>query len=338
MEIVKKRSAAIDMVKGLSILTLFFLHFENGYFNFDYNYFIIRSPAFYIVVGWLWGLSTKKRTISEHWAKRKNGLVKPYIYLSILFILVDILIVAWGYREPFIIFRDIYKTICLRGIGTLWFLPALLGGELIFLYIRNKNNVAKISVYFLCIAIIYLYSYWDNNGPHMDSLHDIINAPFRVFKDMSDAFIYISLAYYISHKYGKIALSQGNIKLFIEGVLSLILSFLLLNYSTSNNFCELLLFIIGNVFAGLGILILFTSIESISILSKPLEYFGKNSLIVMSFHFCLLFQITLIVDKYILYHDAYSGGITIIYFAIALLAQIILIELINCKFKFIIGK
>ena len=57
----KRRSLSIDMVKGLSIMTLFYLHFENGWINPEYNFFIVRSPAFYIVVGWLWGMSTEKK-------------------------------------------------------------------------------------------------------------------------------------------------------------------------------------------------------------------------------------------------------------------------------------
>ena len=47
----KERSNAIDMIKGLSIMTLFYLHFENGWMNTDYNFFLVRSQAFYIVVG-----------------------------------------------------------------------------------------------------------------------------------------------------------------------------------------------------------------------------------------------------------------------------------------------
>ena len=327
------------MVKGLSILTLFFLHFENGYLNFNYNYFLVRSPSFYMVVGWLWGLSSKQRTIHEHWEKREKGLITPYIYLSILFIFFDIIVVCCGFKEPFIIWRDIYKTLCFRGIGTLWFLPALLGGELLFLLIRDRNYKIKSSSYFICLIIIYLYLNWSNEEfIKNESLHNILDAPFRVIKDISDAFIYISIAYYTSRKFGKSILSQNKIQLFGEGVCLLILSFLSLNNSIEDTILSIILFIFGNVFAGFGILFLFSSIESIGVVSKPLEYFGKNSLIVMSFHFCVLFQIALIFDQVVLNHNIYSGGVTIIYFIIALIAQIALIELINHKFKFIIGK
>ena len=127
------------MVKGLSIMTLFFLHFENGWQTTDYNFFIVRSPAFYIIVGWLWGLSKNRRSVREHWEKRLQGLVKPYFYFSLIFIAFDLIMVICQQFEQFVLYRDIYKTICLKGIGTLWFLPALLGGEIMFLYLRTKK-------------------------------------------------------------------------------------------------------------------------------------------------------------------------------------------------------
>lgn len=76
----KERSNAIDMIKGLSIMTLFYLHFENGWMNTDYNFFLVRSQAFYIVVGWLWEMSSNRRTVAEHWTKRKTGLIIPYLW------------------------------------------------------------------------------------------------------------------------------------------------------------------------------------------------------------------------------------------------------------------
>lgn len=336
---VKKRSAAIDMVKGLSIMTLFFLHFENGYFNFDYNYFIVRSPAFYMVVGWLWGMSSNRRTIQQHWAKRKQGLVKPYIWLSILFIIFDAVVVLLQVQEIKVLFRDIYKTLCLRGIGTLWFLPALLGGEMLFLKVRDTKPSVKIGSYFVCMMLIYTFYVW-GECQFMDNstYRDLLKAPVRVVKDVCDAFIYISIAYYSARHFGEKIMSQPKWKLFAEGLILLIVSFVIMNTLPDDNLFYMLGFMGGYICSGFGILFLFTSIESIGVVSKPLEYFGKNSLVVMAFHFCLLYQIALIFDRVVMHHDSYSGGITVIYFAIAVLAQIVLIEIINRKFKFLIGK
>lgn len=336
---VKKRSAAIDMVKGLSIMTLFFLHFENGYFNFDYNYFIVRSPAFYMVVGWLWGMSSNRRTIQQHWAKRKQGLVKPYIWLSILFIIFDAVVVLLQVQEIKVLFRDIYKTLCLRGIGTLWFLPALLGGEMLFLKVRDTKPSVKIGSYFVCMMLIYTFYVW-GECQFMDNstYRDLLKAPVRVVKDVCDAFIYISIAYYSARHFGEKIMSQPKWKLFAEGLILLIVSFVIMNTLPDDNLFYMLGFMGGYICSGFEILFLFTSIESIGVVSKPLEYFGKNSLVVMAFHFCLLYQIALIFDRVVMHHDSYSGGITVIYFAIAVLAQIVLIEIINRKFKFLIGK
>ena len=119
IQITKQRSLSIDMVKGLSIMTLFFLHFENGWINCEYNYLIVRSPAFYIVVGWLWGMSSNNRTLKGHWEKRKKGLIKPYLWLSLIFIAFDVIMVLLQLMDIQTLGRDIFKTVSLRGIGTL---------------------------------------------------------------------------------------------------------------------------------------------------------------------------------------------------------------------------
>lgn len=327
------------MVKGLSIMTLFFLHFEEGYFQFQHNYFIVRSPAFYIVVGWLWGMSTKDRTIKQHWDKRKKGLVIPYIWLSIIFIAFDAITALFGLQDIKILWRDIYKTVCLRGIGTLWFLPALFGGEMLFLSVKNRKPLNKACYYLIAFSLIYAFYLW-GQCTFLDNIdyQNILKAPITVIKDVFNAFIYISVAFYIARRFGRKVMAQPKPKLFAEGLSMLILSYFILNHLIGSLFIYIILFMIGNACAGFGILLLFTSIETFNPIAKPLEYFGKNSLIVMAFHYCLLFQIALIFNRVVLKYDTYSGGITVIYFLIAVIIQIALIEIINRRFKFLIGK
>lgn len=339
-EIVKKRSQSIDMVKGLSIMTLFYLHFENGWMNIDYNIFLVRSPAFYMVVGWLWGMSSNRRTVKEHWSKRLKGLVIPYLWFSLIFLVFDIIMVLLHQFDSFIVWRDIYKTICLRGIGTLWFLPALLGGEILFLYLRDRSWTLKGIAYFITFMLIVGYKYWlshyNYSTPH---LKEIVDAPFRVVQDVSNAFLYISIAYYTSLNWGKRIFNASHTKLFVYGILFLALSFYIMNFRINSMiFIANLMFILGNLCAGYGILFFFKSIETIKLIEKPLAYCGRNSLAIMAFHFCLLFPIALAVDKSIFHNAEYYGSQTVIYFLIAVVVQIGIIELVNRKFKFIIGK
>ncbi len=339
-EIVKKRSQSIDMVKGLSIMTLFYLHFENGWMNIDYNIFLVRSPAFYMVVGWLWGMSSNRRTVKEHWAKRLKGLVKPYLWFSLIFLIFDVIMVLLHQFDSFVIWRDIYKTLCLRGIGTLWFLPALLGGEMLFLYLRDRSWTLKGITYVITFMLIVGYGYWlshcNYSIPH---LKEIIDAPFRVVQDVSNAFIYISVAYYTSLNVGKRIFNANKSQLFFAGFAFLTLAFLILNFSLSTiDFVYNFMFILGNLCAGYGILFFFKSIENIKLIEKPLAYCGRNSLTIMAVHFCLLFPIARAIDKSIFHNTEYYGNQTIVYFLIAIVIQIGIIELVNRKFKFIIGK
>ena len=308
--------------------------------NIDYNIFLVRSPAFYMVVGWLWGMSSNRRTVKEHWAKRLKGLVIPYLWFSLIFLVFDVIMVLLHQFDTFIIWRDLYKTLCLRGIGTLWFLPALLGGEMLFLFLRDRSWTLKGGAYILCFMLIVVYDYWHANTlyttPH---LKEIMDAPFRVVNDVSSAFIYISVAYYTSLNWGKRIFHGDNRKLLISGVLFLALSFFIMNFAIWPMVgVSELMFIIGNICAGYGILFFFKSIENIKFIEKPLSYCGRNSLTIMAFHFCLLLPVALAVDKSVFHHSEYYGNRTIVYFLIAVVVQIGIIEIVNHKFKFIIGK
>lgn len=338
MEEIKKRSDAIDIIKGLSILTLFFLHFENGWMDGDINYFIVRSPAFYIVVGWLWGMSSNRRTINEHWEKRKKGLVTPYIYFSLIFIMLDLILVTINAIDPFILYRDIYKTLCFRGIGTLWFLPALLGGEMLLLSTRNKSWFLKIVSYLLCFSVIYIYYYWKfHTNYSSESVKDIINAPFQVLDATSYAFIYISIAYYFSRHRGNKIFNETKNTLFLIGLIFIAIGFYIFNFINIKGIIQIIMLIIGGSITGFGALLFFRAIEGFKLLLKPLVYFGKNSLIVMTMHWFLL-QIALCIDYNIFHNEVFTGFRTVIYFLISLFVLIGIIELINKKFKFIIGK
>lgn len=328
------------MVKGLSIMTLFFLHFENGWINPEYNFFIVRSPAFYIVVGWLWGMSTNKKTIKGHWERRKEGLVKPYIWLSIIFLCFDLLMILSHQIEPIILGRDIYKTISLRGIGTLWFLPALLGGELLFIYFRDRKTSPKICISIICLLFIIAFSKYSSLAIiENQNLNFACKSIFNVIKDISNAFIYISIAYFISNKYGKQLFYSKRIYLFLIGITFLGTAFYGLNFiDTKFETTDTLLFIFSNCCSGFGILFLFRSIEWFKPLSVPLSYCGKNSLIIMAFHMCIIFPLVQTIDKNLFGYNVYYGNRTIVYFLVALIIQFVIIEIINKKFRFIIGK
>ena len=123
-----KRLDYIDATKGVAILCITFLHFEQGVIPGWLNVWIgmFMISAFYVTSGWVSGVNDKPITAKELLKKRLRQLGVPYLWFSLLIIIFDILWVALGLMESGILLRDIYKTVVLRGIGTLWFLPVLL--------------------------------------------------------------------------------------------------------------------------------------------------------------------------------------------------------------------
>lgn len=331
----------IDLIKGIAILTLVFLHFEDGVMNTTLNFFIIRSPAFYFIVGWLWGLSLKKRTIKEHIEKRKETLLKPYLWFSLIFILFDLILVLFNLMDRHSLLRDLYKTITLRGIGTLWFLPALFGGELIFIYIRDKSRISQIIAFFLTIILIVLYQFFSENWGYSSEFFRLIDAPIRTLNNILGAWIIIAAGYYSAKLFGNYLLNLRKEKSFLIGSLLLLLSFVLSNYVGAYIppylSYPITYFLFINIIGLLGGISLCISLENATI-AKLFIFWGRNSLVLMALHYSILLEICIILNKYWLKQTEFSGVNTIYFFAATMIIMYPLTFFVNNKARFIIGK
>jgi hypothetical protein len=225
----------------------------------------------------------------------------------------------------------------LRGIGTLWFLPALLGGEIMFLTVRDKSIWYKTILFILCLLVTEGCKWWFFNTSLEGHIKDFVFAPIHVVQDMANAFIYIGITYQISNKWGKQILQRNRLLLGLIGVLLLFIDFYIMNFASFQDPLGWYLFVLCNFIGGFGALFFFTSIETFKPISLPLSYCGKNSLIIMAMHW-ELFTLVMLFDKYYMGHSSYNGFITLLYFIVSLPIMCCIIELINRKFKFIIGK
>lgn len=337
----KKRRNYIDLLKGISILTLIFLHFEDGVMTTDYNFLIVRSPAFYFIVGWLWGMSSKRRTIKEHIEKRKKTLIMPYLWFSLIFILFDGALILLNLMEPIRFFEDIYKTVILRGIGTLWFLPALLGGEIITIYMRDRKRKWQFLAVLLTIMYIILYYYWTVHWGYQNQMFRIVDAPFRVVNNILSAWIVIFLAYQISLKWSSTVSAWPRRKLLTWGISLLMFSFVVINFVKPHVYWGLSVWLI-DVFStqiiGISGAILICMVIENSKIMAPLVYCGRNSLILMATHYTILLQIFILISKYFFSYTEFTGYITIVSFLIAMFIQYFIVEFINSKARFLIGK
>lgn len=143
-----QRERYIDIVKGLAILCIVLLHYENGLFPTKVNVFVgsFMITTFYVTAGWLMAMRKNALTTKELLHRRWQQLGLPYCYWTAIIIIFDVLLWGGGYYDTYYIARELYKSVTLRGIGTLWFLPALFFGELIWHWLA-KNELLLFGLY-----------------------------------------------------------------------------------------------------------------------------------------------------------------------------------------------
>ena len=329
----------IDATKGVAILCITFLHFEKGVIPGWLNTWIgmFMISAFYVTSGWVIGINDKPITARELFKKRIRQLGVPYLWFSLLIILFDALWVALGLMESDILLRDIYKTIVLRGIGTLWFLPVLLIGEYIFTLIRNSKRKWMWAVIGLATTLFVNHIYNSIWLPIRDNseLYKILDAPMQPIVRGLYAWPIIAIGYLLGKRWGKSIMDVNKTKLLITSVLIFAASFVLVvNPPITVYYISEIL---SNTLPAIAFLCLF-AVFTKGIITRFFTFWGVNSLILMCTHFSITMEILMAFDRCILHHTTFEGPRTIIYFAICILTTYPLVYLFNGKLKFMLGK
>lgn len=334
-----KRFDYIDAAKGVAILCITFLHFEQGVIPGWLNVWIgmFMISAFYVTSGWVTGIYNRSITAKELFWKRIKQLGVPYLWFSLLIILFDVLWVILGLMDNSILLRDIYKTIVLRGIGTLWFLPVLLIGEYIFTLIKNSNRRWLWAVIGLCTTLLVNHVYNSLWLPIRDNseLYKIIDAPMQPIVRGLYAWPIIAIGYLLGKRWGKSIMEENKIKLLSISILLFAVSFILIIKPPFNIY-----YINGglsNTLPAIAFMCLF-AVFTKGIITRFFTYWGVNSLILMCTHFSITQVILTTFDKHILHHPIFEGPETIINFVICILLTYPLVYLFNGKLRFMLGR
>lgn len=331
-----KREPYIDIVKGLSIICIVMLHYENAtLFPNCINKFIgsFMITAFYVTSGWVSAMNPTQRTMRELIRKRWKQLGVPYLWWTALILVFDFVLFAFGYYDTYFIGREIYKAITLRGIGTLWFLPALYGGEIIWYWIKKHNRTSFILIA-LILSLLYRYCYGHILGDKTETFYRIIDAPFRTISNILGAWIGIAFGFY-SYKLIKgnpIKSSKG--LLAILGLIFCSFAFISANYLPS--FLSSLWILFAPLWGPLGLLFLAKSAQN-WIFMNFFKYWGVNSLNLMVTHYSVI----LVLFKIIIEEGfciPFKGWTTLICFVLSMPFQYLLVTLINKYAKFTLGK
>ncbi len=297
--------------------------------------------AFFLTSGWLMAKSSKERSIKEHVEKRFTTLIQPYLWFSLLFISFTIILVLFGLKEPKAILVDLYKTITLRGIGTLWFLPALLGGEIIFLYLMDKGR--KYLLIALGLTIFYNLAYWgwSVSWGHSGEFFRILDAPFRTLSNVLKAWPIIAIAYYLGRSFGFRIERLANIRLILLIIILAPFSYFLVNQLPGLLSPYLYAAFIGPLLVHVVcpfVILLFAILTEKLYVNTFFIFWGKNSLILMAIHYSILLELSIIANYYMTGATNLAGINGIFFFIAAIILQYPIVFFINSKAKFLIGK
>lgn len=329
------RERYIDIVKGLSILCITFLHYEQGVLPQSINTFIgsFMITAFYVTSGWVSAIHPAQRTIKELIKKRWKQLGIPFLWWTAIILIFDFILWGFGYYDIRYIGTEIYKTITLRGIGTLWFLPALFGGEIIWHWLKSNRKVWLILLT-LVLSLCYQYFYVQIFDGKTETIYRIIDAPFRTVSNILKAWIGIAFGYYAYMILKRKILHSTNFRLIIYGIICCLFAFITSNYFPS--FLNPLWYLSAPLFGPLGWLLLAKSIQRWRIMTF-FNYWGLNSLNLMVTHYSIIMVFfTIVIENGL--HQHFSGWITIICFILSMPIQYLLVPLINKYAKFTLGK
>ena len=294
--------------------------------------------AFYLTSGWLMGEKKLDTPIKDLAKKRVRSLGTPYLSFTLIILAFDFILMAFNYYDIKFILTEIYKTVTLRGIGTLWFLPAILFAEVGFDYVRKKNLYVLLATVLLVIVYMIIYS---NTLEYRNSdIAKIIDAPFRTLNNAAQGFIVIAFSYYTSRWYqqNRNQLKLNDSKRFGIMILFLSIFFLSLFYPINSNVLFDFLSKYVLYYCLLFGMFIFSYFVGKSHFSSFFSYWGENSIVLMVTHYSIMLVICEIVNKHLFGNDQFSGYITLVFFAVTVILNYPIVYFINRNARFLLGK
>ena len=329
----KFRYDYIDIMKGIGIVLVVLGHrrIPKNLHRFIYAF---HMPLFFFISGYLFNQKLNIKFI-DFFKKKFKIFIIPYFYFSIISIIVQFFLIRINIFNPINIKELIKGLFIIEGRPLwnvpLWFLVCLFFVQIIYFFIDKLSN--KIPKYISVISITILGYFFVTKN---------LFTPFKI----STAFTVI-IFFYAGNLFknieNKLNIHINKINTYVISILLILLTYYLSVYK--NYYVDIDLLYYGNYI--MFLINAFVGIILTYLISKQLinicilKFIGKNSLIIMSTHY-IIFQGLQIFDRAIFKNEGYfsiiSVKIAVFYTAITIILSIPLINLINNKIPFLIGK
>lgn len=295
----KERITYVDSAKGLSILMIALGHITKLANPVDNWMSSFKVSIFYIISGFLmcYTGSVRKRSFGEFTTKILKNLGIPYLAFSIMGIFFKTICISLKHKPSDLVFetfeRYLYDSLFLKGVNSMWFIPTLFIGEIIFYWIKRSPKLVKLlyaaaGVFAIKLSDIINTAFSPGGIFELqpgDLYDNIIRLSNAVCKGFSAAW-FLGAGYIIYLYYRKI--KDQRVKL-VTGVILSAANLVLSQINTGVDFNQMdegkypYMFYICGIIGSVGAIMLLDVLSSYISLSF-FDYWGKNSLIMMCTH------------------------------------------------------
>lgn len=316
----------IDHIKGFAIILVVLGH---TYSNDNIITIWINSfhmPLFFMISGYL--IKYKEsiyKNQSFKWKHKLKKIMLPYLIFGIFISLfLSILSYLGGQNFYDILSKNFINIVTLEGVQALWFLPCLFIAEYLFYLVNLCGKKGYIIVTILFIITLIMHN----------KLNQGVNL---VFARSFIALGFITIGYLLFMLINKLKISISSI--IFMSVICLIFSIINSPSATIYNlkFNNIIFYIITSLSGSLGVILLFKKLDKINF--KLLKFYGANSIIILCMH-GIIIEIIRLLDYKIVNNCLSKLGLMegIVFSLIVMSIMIPLINIINNRFYFLIGK
>lgn len=302
----------LDISKGVAILLIVLGHTAIGSENIVIKWIYSFHLAIFFIIG---GYIEANKSITSYNLKSKikskfKALMIPYFTFSILFLIVSYPL--YDFSTSLLGWNLIY-TLLLVSPSTLWFLPAYFIAELIFLlFIKIENIYLKFSLIGLSFIVPFAISLINYNIILLFFCRSFI------------AFGFICIGYSSKKIIEKLNITSAVILLIVSFVLCQFNSYVDLYRLKLGN---ILFYVVNGTIASYGVIAISKSL----VRNKILEFWGKNTLIILGTHQLITrFTLKIINSSDVIFN--------ILILILVMILEYPIIKLINKYFPWIIGK
>lgn len=335
-----KKMYYLDIARGIAIFLVVLGHVYMTDDSFNRWIYSFHVPIFFVITGIIMESSNtwKNNSIGKNLKIEARRLLYPYITFCILAYMY--IVYVYFFEVGRVTYTRLYTTIIdiliLEGTSALWFLPAMFFAKVMYMLTYKHKILSSIQV-IVSIVVMYVISQAINIISKDNLLTSYLVKILIVIGHSICGYTFIYIGKYVYYLFEKL-LCNANVFIKIIMVIMLWMFNIYIQQDKSVDvhmcvFGDMMSFYGGAISGSIALIGLCNIVKR----CKIIEYFGRNSLIVMATHKplpVLYYSLKLVTYIDIISYRSVAGRVFVA--LITMCIEIVFIELINQKLSFIL--